>query len=68
MKPTKYQARNQPGLFFWVEPVDFAFMVVCQADGFPATEAFDDWFSNQSDAEAMAKELAETNPGLGDST
>jgi hypothetical protein len=66
--PTRYEARNQKGLFFWAERVPGkvpCFNVVSQADGFPATEAHDDWFANLADADAMARELAETNPGIG---
>ena len=69
-KPIKYEAKNQKGLFFWAEPngggagANESYGVVSQARGFPATEAHDDWFANLSDADAMARELAATNPGL----
>jgi len=33
-------------------------MVVAQAEGFPATEAWDDWFAKESDAQAIAEKLA----------
>ena len=38
-------------------------MVVQQADGYPGTEAWDDWFASELDALEMAKRLA-TGEGL----
>lgn len=70
MKLTKYQAKNQPGLYYWAEPngggagAIESYGVVCQTDGSPTTEAYDDWFGRFEDADNMAKELAATNPGM----
>ncbi len=69
-KPTKYEAKNQPGLLFWAEPngggagAIESYGVVSQANGYPVTEAHDDWFAYFKDADAIAKQLAETNPGI----
>ncbi len=69
----RYEAKNQRGLFFWAEAngggagAIESYCVVSQADGYPATEAHDDWFCHFADADAMARELAETNPGIGES-
>lgn len=65
----KHESKEQPGLFFWAEynaPArgdgSGSWMVVSQAtvDGreYPATEAFDDWFGHFSDADAIARKLA----------
>lgn len=63
--PTKYESKTQPGLFYWAEPnggggagAVESFGVVAQMTGFPPTEACDDWFANEADADAMARELA----------
>ena len=65
---TKHEAKNQPGLYFWAEPNEIdggaTFCVISQADGYPATEAHDDWFRHLKDADEIARQLAETNPGL----
>lgn len=56
--------RNKDGVMFWAEkvPDDFggieSWAVIQQAEGYPATEAFDDWFTNFDDANEMAKMLA----------
>lgn len=64
-EPTKYEAAAQPGLFFWAErvggPIQF-WAVVSQADGYPASEAHDDWFANQEDADRIAQEFARDYP------
>lgn len=67
----RYEAKNQRGLFFWAEPngggagAVESYGVVSQAKGFPATEAHDDWFAYLKDADEIARQLAETNPGIG---
>ena len=67
----RYEAKNQRGLFFWAEPngggagAVESYAVVSQANGFPATEAHDDWFAYLKDADEIARQLAETNPGIG---
>ncbi len=62
-----YESKAQPGLFYWAELRTFVsgpnatgghWWVVSQVDGYPATEAHDDWFANQVDADAVAKALA----------
>jgi hypothetical protein len=66
-KPVKFESKSQPGLFFWAENTDPqgilggtpCFMVVFQVEGYPATEACDDWFGNELDAVALAKKFAE---------
>ncbi len=65
-KPRKFESTSQPGLFFWAQDADpegilegpQCFMVVSQADGFPATEAHDDWFAHEADAVRVAEQLA----------
>ena len=64
-KPAKFQSVAQPGLYFWAEQIEQfspnetpCFAVIAQADGYPATEAYDDWFMLRSDAEQMAQQLA----------
>lgn len=64
MKITKHVAKGRPDLKFWAKqdnapgfPSSFA--VISQADGFPATEAHDDYFANFEDADEVAKELAD---------
>lgn len=56
--PTRYASATQPGLFFWVERAGSAFMVVQGVEGFPATEALDDWPAHFEDADALARQLA----------
>ena len=60
---TKWRCVVEPSVQFWVEAIEegmgVLFHVVCQFDGYPATEAFDDWFATREDAEAIAKLLAE---------
>lgn len=61
-KPKRYESTEQPGLYFWAEPVLNGtlncFAVIGQADGFPASEAHDDWFGQESDADVIAQKLA----------
>lgn len=65
----KFESKTQPGLFFWAEPVDPDLLgrldanpgcwhVVSQVEGYPASEASDDWFRDEKDATAIARELA----------
>lgn len=68
--PPKYESTTQKGLYFWAEDIDDGrnwsalrigpvfWMVVSQANGFPATEAFDDQLANFADADAIAQKLA----------
>ena len=63
MPNPRYESKLQPGLFFWAERVDegkpnSTWMVVQQANGFPGTEAHDDWFAKFEDADEIAKALA----------
>lgn len=60
---TKYESVKQAGLCFWAEAnPDYggvtSWAVIFQVDGFPASEAWDDWFAYQHDADAMARRLA----------
>ncbi len=60
-KPTRYESATQPGLFYWAERNGIdgkSWLVVAQANGFPASEAFDDWLANFADADAIARQLA----------
>ena len=57
--PTKYESTTQPGLFYWAEAAtENSFAVVMQADGYPATEAADDWFAKFEDADEIAQQMA----------
>ena len=64
---TKHQAPAQPGLSFWAEPtpgpggIPF-YAVVSQAEGYPASEAHDDWFASYADADAIAQQYAREYP------
>lgn len=66
VKERKHASVKQSGLYFWAETTDPqglfggppSFMVVSQAEGFPATEAWDDWFAKWDDADKMAQRLA----------
>lgn len=55
----KYESTTEPGLFYWAQSggADH-FYVVAQAEGGPATEAWDDWFANFKDADEIAQMLA----------
>ena len=59
---TKFESVNQKNLFYWAEPNELdngeTFCVFSQMKGFPATEAFPDWFKYEKDAEEIAKRLA----------
>jgi len=56
----RFESKEQAGLFYFVEPGPGGrcFVVISQAKGFPATEAVDDWFGNESDAIEVARKLA----------
>lgn len=59
---TKFESKNLPGLFFWAEQEESGkgfWIVVAQVEGYPKSEAYDDWLTNQADAEDLAKKLAE---------
>ena len=62
--PKKYTSKE--GVKFWAERNDFSevgggvsWIVISQVDGFPATEAYDDWFGRQKDADEVARMLAD---------
>jgi hypothetical protein len=59
----KVPSVSQSGLHYWAELVDDTtpktWSVVSQADGFPATEAWDDWFLHKQHAEEIAQKLAQ---------
>ena len=59
---TKYESRKQPGLYYWAEGQTIdgvtTYSVVAQANGYPASEAHDDWFVDFATADAVAKQLA----------
>jgi len=60
----RHESTTQPGLFFWAEPTGgregavASFGVVSQANGYPMTEAWDDWFAREADADEIAQQLA----------
>jgi len=57
----RFESKIQKDLFYWVEPVGLninGFHVVAQAEGYPATEAYDDWFKYKKDAEEIAEKLS----------
>ncbi len=57
----RYQSKSNHNLYFWVECVtdpQEIFMVMQGVKGFNPTEACDDWFGNQKDAEEVAADLA----------
>jgi hypothetical protein len=61
-----YLSVKQPDLIFYAEPVELherrgfvpSWGVTSKVEGFPATEAFDDWFAHEKDAEEIARKLA----------
>lgn len=59
---TKYESKTQPGVHYWAQAQTIdgitSYSVVAQADGFPASEAHDDWFVDFATADAVAKQLA----------
>lgn len=62
-EPTKYQSVNQPDAYYWAEPNVLdngdTYCVVFQADGYPSTEGFDDWFADYEVADDIAYRLAQ---------
>jgi hypothetical protein len=60
--PIKHRAANDPELSFWAERGIVGWIVVGQVDGFAATEAHDDAFARQRDADGVAKILAASAP------
>ncbi len=60
-EPSKYESTKQKGLFYWAEKIELderLWGVVSQVEGYPATEAHDDWFAHQKDADECAQLLA----------
>ncbi len=66
--PVKYTAKNDPALKFWAERTGIpgskveTYSVISQVAGFPATEAHDDWFGKLTDADEVARKLADEAP------
>jgi hypothetical protein len=58
--PVKHESVSEPGLYFWAESVDNAWMVVMEHKDHPCkgTEAHDDWFAHFKDADEVAQQLA----------
>ena len=59
----RYQSKSNPELEFFVEPVTFngfddCYMVVAAVKGYNPTEAHDDWFKYQKDADDVARQMA----------
>lgn len=68
--PTKYTSVVNDGFTFWAEaqsirggPVHWVVMAKYAGNALtgdaPMTEASDDWFGNEADAQAVARQLAE---------
>ncbi len=56
----KFQSTIQPDLYYWSEhATPDSFMAVSQVDGYQGTEAHDDWFRYERDANDIALALAE---------
>lgn len=64
----KHESKSQKGLFYWAESTGIggvnSFSVVSQVDGYEQTEAWDDWFANEEDADEIAQRLANDDPTL----
>ena len=60
-KVKAYESVSQKDLYFYVSKDDStgAYIVTSEAEGFPATEAFDDWMQSYEVAMSIAKDLAE---------
>lgn len=60
--PTKYKSVNHPDVHYWAEPNDLdfgkSFCVIVQADNYPATEGWGDWFGTFEGADDTARRLA----------
>lgn len=54
-----YESITQPELYFYVSDGGGHFIVIAEAKGHPATEAFDDWLGDKDAAMKIAKMLAE---------
>lgn len=55
----RYQCKSNPELEFFVEKTfQNSYMVVSQAEGYDATEAYADHFKYKKDAEEIAQQLA----------
>ena len=55
----RYISKSNPKLEFFVEQTfQNSYMIVSQVKGYDATEAHDDWFKYQEDAEEIAQQLA----------
>lgn len=66
----KHESTTERGVFFWAEPNQIrggangrpgsveSWCLLSQAPGGQATEAFDDWFANEKDADEIAQQLA----------
>lgn len=61
-QPTKYPCVDQHNASYWAEPNDLdngnTFCVIFQADGYPATEGYREWFGRFEDADEVARLLA----------
>lgn len=73
METIKHPSIEQPGLHFWAEAVAEhgdgrkVYGVIAQADGYPETEAYSDWFGKWEDADLVARMLARgEDPGAAD--
>jgi hypothetical protein len=63
----KYKSTVQKNLWYWAEAIPPSFglgnvqsyCVVCQVEGFAASEGYDDWFGFFSDANEVAYRLAQ---------
>jgi hypothetical protein len=59
--PVKYTSKSQPNVKFWAEEdtiIPGSWIVVAQAEGYPATAAHGDHFHKQEDADQVAQQLA----------
>lgn len=60
----KYKSTTEPDVYFWAEEIHVlqdsprAWHVVAQRTGYPGTEAHDDWFGKEADAQEVARKLA----------
>jgi hypothetical protein len=60
----KYRSDINPLQHFWAQAVETEqsnrkpYVVLSQVEGAPVTEAYDDWFQHFSDADEVARKLA----------
>lgn len=58
----KYESISQPGAYYWAEKtidkLNDHWAVISKVEGYPATEAWDDWFMREEDADDIARRLA----------